>query len=305
MAVAVENPCLTAAYVARALLAAVLVSDRWSAEAAAVVAELPEAVWPDHITRVTAGAIKALVLAGKTADLSGVLAELDGSTPAAEQVHVHADLSCEIIGTTPTCDPERDAETLRNAHAARKFAESKRRLGLGLPDMSRHELRHFLADSSLLEHEESVDDLPFSDLTDWQRVAGEPLNLIFEEGLLRGTLGVVSGESGTGKSFLGLELALALALGRPLVRGFSPARLGSILGLFGEDPVEVLAKRMAAVCGVHGLRVADIDAIIADGRLTVVAGWSAPVLDFDRSGTATETATYARLLNLCRGGFMT
>jgi hypothetical protein len=68
-------------------------------------------------------------------------------------------------------------------------------------------------------------------------------------GLLRGTVGLIVGQGAVGKSFLALQLAIGVALGRPIGQGpegdiyEAPAR-GPTVCVFGEDPSEIVQDRL-------------------------------------------------------------
>jgi RecA-family ATPase len=60
-----------------------------------------------------------------------------------------------------------------------------------------------------------------------------------------GTLGALIAPGGTGKSFLALELAMAVASPLADVAGFNPSRPGKVLYVNGEDPEDELADRVS------------------------------------------------------------
>lgn len=71
-----------------------------------------------------------------------------------------------------------------------------------------------------------------------------PLDFVLP-GLLPGTLGLLIAPGATGKSTLTLEVALSIALGRPVAGGLFPApKPGKVVVLAGEESGRVLAERL-------------------------------------------------------------
>lgn len=73
-------------------------------------------------------------------------------------------------------------------------------------------------------------------------------------GFVRGTVGALISPGGVGKSYWSMALALAIAGGEQAdLTGLSPAK-GKVLMLTAEDPTQVLALRLQAMCEALGLR---------------------------------------------------
>jgi regulatory protein RepA len=71
-------------------------------------------------------------------------------------------------------------------------------------------------------------------------------------GLLRGTVGLIVGQGAVGKSFFAIQLALGVALGRPIGSGedgeiYSAPTRGPTVCIFGEDPPPILQDRLYAL----------------------------------------------------------
>ncbi len=82
----------------------------------------------------------------------------------------------------------------------------------------------------------------------------EPPELDFVlPGLLAGTVGLLAGTGGVGKSILGLQIATAVASGRPVAgwQAFTPAVSGPVVYVAAEDPAEVIHRRVHAVAAVE------------------------------------------------------
>lgn len=75
-----------------------------------------------------------------------------------------------------------------------------------------------------------------------------PQDFIFP-GLLAGSVGALVSPGATGKSFLMLEAAIAVAGGTDLL-GFEPAKAGRVLYFAAEDPTSELIRRVHAI-GAH------------------------------------------------------
>lgn len=75
-------------------------------------------------------------------------------------------------------------------------------------------------------------------------------------GFVRGTVGALISPGGVGKSYWSMALALAIAGGAQAdLTGLSPAE-GKVLMLTAEDPTQVLALRLQAMCEALGLSAA-------------------------------------------------
>jgi len=110
------------------------------------------------------------------------------------------------------------------------------------------------------------------DQINWLRFADAhdlpPLDFVLP-GLLAGTVGMVVGPGGVGKSMLALAIGAGVALGAPVAVGhagalFDAPKRGSVVIAFGEDPAPVIRLRQEAFrTGLAPAEVAELDA--ADG----------------------------------------
>ena len=138
--------------------------------------------------------------------------------------------------------------------------------------------------------------LPYDQWGDVDEVRSAPIINVFAEGLKLGTLGIMAAAGGTGKSFLALELALSVALGRPLVEGFTPAGAGSVLCAFGEDDRQIVSRRLKDISDGLGVPWDETCAALWDGRLNTIAGRSEPLLaPHPVTGVMTPTNAYREL----------
>lgn len=73
------------------------------------------------------------------------------------------------------------------------------------------------------------------------------------------TVTMLSGDGGTGKSLLALQLAVSTALARPWIG--QPVTAGRVLFLSAEDDLGELHRRLADVVAAEGARLADLDGL--------------------------------------------
>lgn len=72
-------------------------------------------------------------------------------------------------------------------------------------------------------------------------------------------VGIVGGEPKCCKSFLALDLAVAVASGAPCVRRFAVARPGGVLIFAAEDALHVVRQRLAGIARAAGRDLAELD----------------------------------------------
>mgnify|MGYP003945663659 CR=1 FL=1 len=72
-------------------------------------------------------------------------------------------------------------------------------------------------------------------------------------------VGIVGGEPKCCKSFLALDLAVAVASGAPCVRRFAVARTGRVLLFAAEDALHIVRQRLAGIARAAGRVLADLD----------------------------------------------
>jgi RecA-family ATPase len=87
-------------------------------------------------------------------------------------------------------------------------------------------------------------------------------------------VGIIGGEPKCCKSFLALDIAVAVAAGVPCLRRFSVPRPGRVLLYAAEDALHIVRQRIEGICAAAGLRLADLDVQVitaATVRLDLVA----------------------------------
>ena len=72
-------------------------------------------------------------------------------------------------------------------------------------------------------------------------------------------VGIIGGEPKCCKSFLALDLAVAVATGTPCLRRFAVPRPGRVLLYAAEDALHIVRRRLDGICAAAGLSIADLD----------------------------------------------
>lgn len=72
-------------------------------------------------------------------------------------------------------------------------------------------------------------------------------------------VGIIGGEPKCCKSFLALELAVAVAAGTPCLRRFAVPNPGRVLLYAAEDALHIVRRRIDGICAAAGLAIADLD----------------------------------------------
>jgi hypothetical protein len=72
-------------------------------------------------------------------------------------------------------------------------------------------------------------------------------------------VGIVGGEPKCCKSFLALDIAVAVAAGAPCLRRFAVPRAGRVLLYAAEDALHIVRRRLDGICEAAGVALADLD----------------------------------------------
>jgi len=93
------------------------------------------------------------------------------------------------------------------------------------------------------------------------RLAGraEEQRWLIESLWSEGAVGIVGGEPKCCKSFLALDLAVAVASGRPALRRFAVATPGRVLLFPAEDAQHIVRARLEGICQAAGCELATLD----------------------------------------------
>lgn len=72
-------------------------------------------------------------------------------------------------------------------------------------------------------------------------------------------VGIIGGEPKSGKSFLALDMAVAVASGTPCLRRYAVKRPGRVLLYAAEDALHVVRTRLDGICHTAGVSLSSID----------------------------------------------
>ncbi|MBC8423352.1 AAA family ATPase [bacterium] len=72
-------------------------------------------------------------------------------------------------------------------------------------------------------------------------------------------VGIIGGEPKSGKSFLALDMAVAVASGTPCLRRYAVLRPGRVLLYAAEDALHVVRRRLDGICHTAGVNLDAID----------------------------------------------
>ena len=72
-------------------------------------------------------------------------------------------------------------------------------------------------------------------------------------------VGIIGGEPKCGKSFLALDLAVAIAAGVPCLRRFAVSQPGRVLLYPAEDALHIVRRRIEGICAAAGATLAQLD----------------------------------------------
>ncbi len=154
--------------------------------------------------------------------------------------------------------------------------------------------------TATLQHAELSTGIAFDDLTDWRAIADRPIDWVFDNVLPRRACGCITGPGAVGKSMAALTLTISAITGKTLFPAFTPSRPMRVIALFGEDPVEQVAKRLLAIGAVHEDKVLrdELDSAIVD-RLGLLCAQAEPLTQL-RNNVVVPTAFYQRLSHEAR-----
>jgi hypothetical protein len=99
--------------------------------------------------------------------------------------------------------------------------------------------------------------LPFERACDLRDIAGESPWLV-ESLWTEQAVGILGGEPKCCKSFLALDLAVAVASGRPCLRQYAVRRTGPVLLYPAEDALGVVRQRLEGICVAAQTRLQDL-----------------------------------------------
>ena len=130
---------------------------------------------------------------------------------------------------------------------------------------------------------------------DWQGLSVPEREWLVDDLIPSGTVTLLSGDGGVGKSLLALQIGVAVALGVDTV-GLSPSP-GRCLYLGAEDDCAEFHRRLAAIVAHHGRKLADLG---DDFALIPLAGLDAVLSLPDRQGQMAPTALWSDVEAIAR-----
>ncbi len=116
----------------------------------------------------------------------------------------------------------------------------------------------------------------------WLDTEPPPVDYLFENLLIKGVVGGIFAQGGTGKTYLIVCLMLSAALGLRSFRTFRPTRPMRVLGLLGEDPPGMIHRRVKSILGEFG----DIDKALLADNLRLYCGRPAPLMKLNGNNPA-------------------
>lgn len=119
---------------------------------------------------------------------------------------------------------------------------------------------------------------PFSPAATWEGRQARPLDWMVEGAFIRGTVAILAGDGGLGKSLLLQQLITAAVFGMPwLGMATVPSRS---LAVFCEDDVDELHRRQERINAHYGVRMKDLEPVMMESR----PGRDCSLMKFERWG---------------------
>lgn len=105
---------------------------------------------------------------------------------------------------------------------------------------------------------------PFSPAATWEGRQARPLDWQVEGAFIRGTVAILAGDGGLGKSLILQQLITAAAFGMPwLGMATTPSRS---LAVFCEDDTDELHRRQERINAHYGVRMKDLEPVMMESR---------------------------------------
>ncbi|MCP4640160.1 MAG: AAA family ATPase, partial [bacterium] len=199
------------------------------ATAIALAADMPPGAWPDVESKALGEAIAALHAEGATIDPQGVVARCEAVS--------------HVFEGAESCDPERDARMVRDAHRAFLDDEARKQIA---HDIARGASREQVATAVNALFDDGVVDAFFLDLREWRTLAGKEVPLL-TSGIPMGATTVVAGHGGAGKSTLVRALTLSVLTGRTILPCWPVHEAGTVVFLSGEDGENIFLRSLKAI----------------------------------------------------------
>lgn len=132
--------------------------------------------------------------------------------------------------------------------------------------------------------------------------APDPPEPLFKNGPQPGVLALLLGDSGLGKTFAALGLAVSTSTGFTIWPSFKPSRKLRVGMVAAEDSAEIIKQRIMAICAAAHIGESVIREAFSEGRLSIFADANipGPLFTTNEYGAVTPSATFERLSAWCR-----
>ncbi len=132
--------------------------------------------------------------------------------------------------------------------------------------------------------------------------APDPPEPLFKNGPQPGVLALLLGDSGLGKTFAALGLAVSTSTGFTIWPTFTPSRKLRVGMVCAEDSAEIIKQRIMAICAAAHIGESVIREAFSEGRLSIFADANipGPLFTTNEYGAVTPSATFEKLGSWCR-----
>ena len=136
---------------------------------------------------------------------------------------------------------------------------------------------------------------PFSPAATWEGRQSQPISWMVENAFIRGTVAILAGDGGLGKSLLLQQLITASAFGMPwLGMATVPSRS---LAVFCEDDMDELHRRQERINAHYGVRMNELEPVMMESR----PGRDCTLMQFERWGAnAKRTIMFDQLTHAAK-----
>lgn len=117
------------------------------------------------------------------------------------------------------------------------------------------------------ERKRSIEPFPAFSPSKWENLTPPHPDWLIEGCFLKGTVGMMSGDGGVGKSLLCQQLLTAAAIGKPWL-GLRTQQCPTF-GFFCEDDEDELHRRQASINQLYGCTMADLDTVTYSSRVAM------------------------------------
>jgi len=189
---------------------------------------------------------------------------------------------------THELDKELYEDALKRGEIPAPEAPRGRAMGEGLPPLEAYDLpeerpepRREAAQARPEKDPESISDVgPFgapAKISEWCNTEPPAIEEVFEGLLVRGVVGGLFAQGGTGKTYLLVSLLISAALGKQAFKSFRPTGPQRVLAFLGEDPPEMIHGRVRGILE----NFEDIDTELLTKNLRLYCGTGLPLMGLE------------------------